>query len=307
MRIKTLIVGVCGIAALPLTGTSAAGASAAVVHQLPFPCGETWTGDSNDSSAHTGGYEIDFNGSYGDGNADMGRTVVASAAGKVIMSEYRTTDGFGNVVKIRHSDGSVSLYAHMKKRTVSPGANVAQGQQVGQVGNTSAKYKGIIAHLHYEQRTSSGKIVAAKFNGTTFGYSHQTLKSNNCQGGGGTPAPADPGKPSTGGGGNPYSAEQICGAGYKQIDSAPLGNQGRVVLLYSASTGQNCVTTLRNSGSGKAAVRAYLEVKGKARSTDAGSYQYYAGPVRAKALRTCVKWGGAIGSTAYDSPFEHCG
>ncbi|MFI6178683.1 M23 family metallopeptidase [Nonomuraea sp. NPDC051191] len=306
MRIKTLIVGVCGIAALPFAGTSAANASAAVVHQLPFPCGETWTGDSNDSSAHTAGYEIDFNGRYNDGNADLGRTVVASAAGKVIMSEYRTTDGFGNVVKIRHADGSVSLYAHMKSRAVSAGANVAQGQQIGQVGNTSAKYKGIIAHLHYEQRTSSGSIVAAKFNGSTFGYSHQTLTSKNC-GGGGTPAPGNPGKPTGGGSGNPYSAEQVCGAGFKQIGSAPLGSQGRVVLLYSASTGQNCVTTLRNSGSGKAAVRAYLEVKGKARTTDAGSYQYYAGPVRAKASRTCVKWGGAVGSAAYDSPFEHCG
>ncbi|GGT15375.1 M23 family metallopeptidase [Nonomuraea spiralis] len=304
MRIKTLIVGVCGIAALPFAGTSAASASAAVVHQLPFPCGETWTGDSNDSSAHTAGYEIDFNGTYNDGNADLGRKVVASAAGTVIMSEYRTTDGFGNVVKIRHADGSVSLYAHMKSRAVSAGASVAQGQQVGQVGNTSAKYKGIIAHLHYEQRTSSGSIVAAKFNGSTFGYSHQTLKSNNCGGGGGQPAPSNPGG---GGGSNPYSAEQVCGSGYKPIDSAPLGSAGRVVLLYSASTGQNCVTTLRSSGSGKAAVRAYLEVKGKARSTDAGSYQYYAGPVRAKAVRTCVKWGGAIGSTAYDSPFEHCG
>lgn len=302
MRMKTLIVGVCGIAALPLAGTSAASAAAATVHQLPFPCGETWTGDSNDSSAHTAGYEIDFNGSYNDGNADMGRTVVASAAGTVIMSEYRTADGFGNVVKIRHGDGSVSLYAHMKKRLVSAGANVAQGQKIGQVGNTSAKYKGIIAHLHYEQRTSSGKIVASRFNGSTFGYPHQTVKSNNCGGGGG-------GTPSSNGGGgsNPYSAEQVCGAGFKQIDSAPLGSQGRVVLLYSASNGQNCVTTLRKSGSGKAAVRAYLEVKGQARKTDAGSYQYYAGPVRAKAARTCVKWGGAIGSTAYDSPFEHCG
>ncbi|MEV7964900.1 hypothetical protein AB0O34_02835 [Sphaerisporangium sp. NPDC088356] len=30
-------------------------------------------------------------------------------------------------------------------------------------------------------------------------------------------------------------------------------------------------------------------------------------PVRASASNTCVKWGGKAGSSAYDSPFEHCG
>jgi hypothetical protein len=301
MRMKTLIVGICGIAALPFAGTSPASAAtstAGPTQQLPFPCGETWVGSSK-SFAHTGN-EIDFNAGSTDGNGDLGRTVVASAAGTVVMSEYRTTDGFGNVVKIRHSDGSVSLYAHLNSRTVSSGASVGQGQKIGTVGKSSAKYK-IVAHLHYEQRTSSGTIVPAKFNGATFRYPNQTLKSNNCGGGGS-------GTPSTGNSsGNPYSAERVCGAGYKQVDSASLGSQGRVVLLYSASTGQNCVTTLRSSGSGKAAVRTYLEVKGQARKADSGSYQYYAGPIRAKAAHTCVKWGGAIGSAAYDSPFEHCG
>ena len=41
--------------------------------------------------------------------------------------------------------------------------------------------------------------------------------------------------------------------------------------------------------------------------TDSGDFQYYAGPVRAKAAGVCVKWGGAIQDAAYDSPFEHCG
>ncbi|MFG1698281.1 M23 family metallopeptidase [Nonomuraea sp. NPDC049309] len=291
----------CATAVLPLLWTSPASASTAsagVTYQLPFPCGEKWVGSSK-SSAHTAGYEIDFNGSATDGDADLGRTVVAAAAGKVVMSEYRTTDGFGNVVKIQHSDGTVTLYAHLNSRSVAKGASVKQGQKIGTVGKTSAKYK-LAAHLHYELRTSAGKIIPATFNGTKFSYPNQTLTSKNCGGGGTTGQ-----KPATGG--NKYTATQVCGAGFKEIDSATLKGQGRVVLLYNASTGQNCVVTLRNNGSGKANMTAYLEVKGKKRQTDKGSFQYYAGPIRAAAKSTCVKWGGSIGSTKYDSPFEHCG
>lgn len=306
MRKKILIASACVTAALPLLWTTpasavstASAAAAGVTYQLPFPCGEKWVGSSK-SSAHTAGNEIDFNGSAGDGNGDLGRTVVAAAAGKVVMSEYRTTDGFGNVIKIQHSDGTVTLYAHLNARSVGKGASVKQGQKIGTVGKTSAKYS-LISHLHYEVRTSGGSIIPATFNGVRFKYPNQTVTSKNC-GGGSAPTTGN----KTGGGGNPYSAPQVCGSGFKQIDSASLGSQGRVALLYNASNGQNCVVALRNSGSGKASMTAYLEVKGKKRAIDKGSFQYYAGPVRAKALRTCVKWGGSIGSAKYDSPFEHC-
>lgn len=303
MRIKTLLAGLCGVAALSLGGVNAASASAVSagpMFQLPFPCGETWVGSSK-SPAHTAGYEVDFNGSAGDGNGDLGRTVVAAAAGTVVMSEFRTADGFGKVIKIRHSDGSVTLYAHLNDLLVSKGATVRQGQKIGTVGKTSKKYK-MLAHLHYEQRTSSGRIVPATFNGARFRYPNQTLTSKNCGGGQATTPP-----PATGGTKNPYSATQVCGSGFKQIDSAALGTLGRVVLLYSASSGQNCVVTLRNNVSGKVAMRAYLELKDQPRKTGAGSFQYYAGPIRAKAAHICIKWGGAIGSVRYDSPLEHCG
>jgi len=301
VRNKILLASACATAVLPLLWTSPASASTAsagVKYQLPFPCGEKWVGSSR-SSAHTAGYEIDFNGSATDGDADLGRTVVAAAAGKVVMSEYRTTDGFGNVVKIQHSDGTVTLYAHLNSRSVAKGATVKQGQKIGTVGKSSAKYT-MAAHLHYELRTSAGKIIPATFNGTRFSYPNQTLTSKNC--GGGSSGDSKPGT-----GGNKYTSTQVCGAGFKEIDSASLGNQGRVALLYKASTGQNCVVTLRKSTSGKATMSAYLEVKGKKRQTDKGSFQYYAGPIRAKALHTCVKWGGSIGNAKYDSPFEHCG
>ena len=83
--------------------------------------------------------------------------------------------------------------------------------------------------------------------------------------------------------------------------------QATVHLLYHAGTGSNCVVTLKESSVGaQTAVSAFLEVRGRGRSTDDGSFRYYAGPVRAEAAGTCVKWGGSAGGASYSSPFEHC-
>lgn len=111
---------------------------------------------------------------------------------------------------------------------------------------------------------------------------------------------------------NPYTAAQACGSGYQVIDSATLTGgdgqrKGRVFLLYHAGTGTNCVVTLKDTAVGaKSAASAYLEVQGRARSTDSGSFDYYAGPVKATAAGTCVKWGGSTGGVSYGSGFEHC-
>jgi len=115
----------------------------------------------------------------------------------------------------------------------------------------------------------------------------------------------------TGGGSaptNPYTPEGVCGSGYKVIDSAALGTAGTVHLLYNSASGDNCVATLKKTSLGKAsATSAYLEVQGGTRKTDSGDFAYYAGPIAASAAGTCVKWGGKVGTSAYDSPFEHCG
>ncbi|WP_424528141.1 M23 family metallopeptidase [Sphaerisporangium viridialbum] len=262
--------------------------------QLPFPCGQTWTGNSSASSAHQS-WEIDFNrGSTAD--ADLGDTVVAAAAGTVAISAHQgSTNGFGNLVKIDHGGGWSTYYAHLRVRSVSAGAQVSQGQKIGEVGNTSKPGNNISPHLHYEVRTTDtsypANIQKAVFNGSTFGYPVQTVTSNNCSGSN-----------------NPYSPEEVCGSGYSVIDSAALGSSGKVYLLYNTGNGYNCVTTIKSASVGTATTTsAYLEVQGKSRITDSGSFAYYAGPVRAAATNTCVKWGGKAGSSTYDSPFEHCG
>ncbi|MFE9958870.1 protein kinase [Micromonospora sp. NPDC005299] len=139
--------------------------------------------------------------------------------------------------------------------------------------------------------------------------------------GGGSPSAGEP-APTTGAPGptgstaapqkpNPYTAAQACGSGYQVIDSATLTaggvRKGRVYLLYSTASSANCVVTLKDTDVGRATtVTAYLEVQGKARHTESGGYQYYAGPVRATAAGVCVKWGGSAGGASYASPFEHC-
>ena len=118
--------------------------------------------------------------------------------------------------------------------------------------------------------------------------------------------------PTTTGETNPYKPADICGSGYSVIDKQPLTTaagvkRGVVYLLYAAD-GSNCVVTVKNNTlDQKTAMSAYLEVKGGAKQTDKGTFQYYAGPVRAAADGICVKWGGTIGGLSYQSAFEHCG
>ncbi|MEV6868747.1 M23 family metallopeptidase [Streptosporangium subroseum] len=264
--------------------------------QVPFPCGQTWSGNKA-SGAHTS-WEIDF--SRAGAAADLGDTVVASAAGTVAVSANQgSVNGFGNLVKIDHGGGWTTFYAHLRVRSVSAGTRVSAGQKIGEVGNTTKPGASLAAHLHFEVRTSGtypANVQKAVFNGVPFGYPKQSVTSKNCGGGGG------------GGGTNPYSPEKICGSGYTVIDSAALGSAGKAYLLYNKTNGRNCVTTVKSASLGKAsAVSAYLEVQGKSRVTDAGNFDYYAGPVTAAGAKKCVKWGGKVGATVYDSVFEHCG
>ncbi|GAB3966463.1 serine/threonine-protein kinase [Plantactinospora veratri] len=131
-------------------------------------------------------------------------------------------------------------------------------------------------------------------------------------GGGGRPAPG-PSTTRPAPEKNPHTPGKVCGGGYRVVDSATLtGPNGaqlaRVYLLYNDNNGNNCTVALKTSSVGVASqVSAYLEVQGASRRTDSGAYEYYAGPVRAKAAGVCVRWGGSAGGASYNSSFEHCG
>ncbi|MFB7663529.1 hypothetical protein ACFC1R_06195 [Kitasatospora sp. NPDC056138] len=125
------------------------------------------------------------------------------------------------------------------------------------------------------------------------------------------PAPASSGSPSpksppSKAAANPYSAGQLCGSGYKVIDSHSLGGAS-VYLLFNSATGTNCVATLADQIRGPVPMNATLTVQGGGAASDPGTFTEYAGPVTEHASNTCVKWGGSYQGNAWTSGWSHCG
>ncbi len=78
--------------------------------------------------------------------APVGTPVVAAADG-VIISAGWNSGGYGNMVEIRHPDGSVTLYAHNSRIVVREGQQVTQGQQIADMGSTGYSTG---PHSHFE-------------------------------------------------------------------------------------------------------------------------------------------------------------
>ena len=74
----------------------------------------------------------------------MGKEVVAAADGLVVEAEYNTNDG--NIVKIDHSHGLSTAYAHLARLAVKQGVRIKRGDLVGYVGDTG---RSTGSHLHY--------------------------------------------------------------------------------------------------------------------------------------------------------------
>ena len=91
---------------------------------------------------HTG---IDLAGPYGSPIRSVG-------AGEVI--EAGRESGYGYMVKVRLTDGTVTYYAHMSKIVVYSG-KVAAGQIIGKEGNTGHSTG---PHLHFEVRIDGRPI-----------------------------------------------------------------------------------------------------------------------------------------------------
>jgi murein DD-endopeptidase MepM/ murein hydrolase activator NlpD len=66
--------------------------------------------------------------------ARAGTPVQAVGAGKVISAGY--SGGNGRMIRIRHSGGYETMYLHLSRIAVRPGAKVGQGQVIGYVGST---------------------------------------------------------------------------------------------------------------------------------------------------------------------------
>jgi len=88
-----------------------------------------------------------------DFGARRGTPILAVNFGKVIFSGRM--GGYGKVVKIKHRNGYVSLYAHQSRIRVKRGQYVKRGQIIGYVGNTGISTG---PHLHFGLR-KRGKWV----------------------------------------------------------------------------------------------------------------------------------------------------
>lgn len=85
--------------------------------------------------------------------APGGTKILAAKSGVVTTSTYNSS--YGNYVVVSHSDGTSTLYAHMRQRAVSKGQTVSQGQVVGYVGTTGSSTGN---HLHFEIRVNGSRV-----------------------------------------------------------------------------------------------------------------------------------------------------
>jgi murein DD-endopeptidase MepM/ murein hydrolase activator NlpD len=91
--------------------------------------------------------------------APQGTPVRAAGAGRVRFRGVQ--GGYGNVIEIDHGSGIVTVYGHLSRiaPAVRPGARVAQGQMIGNVGMTGLATG---PHLHYEYRVNGTFVDPAR-------------------------------------------------------------------------------------------------------------------------------------------------
>lgn len=93
------------------------------------------------------------------GNGYTADNIIAHSNGVVtsVRVDYKKTDksgtSYGNYIKIKHSNGMYTLYAHLKYGSVKvkKGDKVTKGQVIGYMGATG---RATGAHLHFEVRNN---------------------------------------------------------------------------------------------------------------------------------------------------------
>lgn len=94
-----------------------------------------------------------------DFTADIGTEVYATGDG-VVQKSTNDGWGYGNHVIISHGFGYTTLYGHLSRIAVRPGAKIKRGQIIGYVGSTG---RSTGPHLHYEVRKNGNPINPAFF------------------------------------------------------------------------------------------------------------------------------------------------
>jgi Peptidase family M23 len=241
MRLRWLGVLGTGIvmAGVLLPATSAV---AAPTFKVPFPCGQTWSGQTR--TTHSPANAIDFN-----RTDDLGDPVVASAPGTVVTVRNLGDTSYGRYVVVDHGGGYASYYAHLSSFSATVGEHVGYGEVIGYVGS-SGNSSG--PHLHYEQR-SGGSAIQVRFNGTLALYwgTRNYTSDNGCGGYAATVNTA----------GDPLTVRSGPGTGYAAVGSVA---DGQTVLISCQTSGSVVTGTYGTSsiwdriGSGRYVSDAYV-------------------------------------------------
>lgn len=93
-------------------------------------------------------------------SATTGSTVIAAAAGEVVISTYSYSAG--NYIMINHGSGVFTIYMHLSKKIADVGQEVSQGQKIGEVGSTGYATG---PHLHFGIRKNGSYVNPLTFVG----------------------------------------------------------------------------------------------------------------------------------------------
>jgi hypothetical protein len=156
-------------AALGLVVAVPAYAVPATGFQMPFPCGQEWTGSTRASHSPSS-KAVDWN-----RPDDLGDQVVSAAPGVVTTAEPKGKSGYGHYVRVEHENGENTIYAHLTTVVVKVGQRLDQGALLGAVGETG---NATGPHLHFEERSSAG-VIAPFFDAVKFVFG-STQASRNC-------------------------------------------------------------------------------------------------------------------------------
>jgi hypothetical protein len=162
-----LLAGLIAVGGLP--GTARAASTDGPDFEMPFPCGDTWTGSSRASHSPSA-LSIDWNRAD-----DLGAPMMAAAPGVVSKVADLGSRSYGRYVVVDHGGGRSTVYAHLQSIWTSQGQAVDQGTLIGQVGSTGGSTG---PHLHFEERRD-GTVQRSYFHRSLFTMG-RTLSSQMC-------------------------------------------------------------------------------------------------------------------------------
>lgn len=139
LRLLAVAASAGGLIATAVAVTPAAAQPAAAAYQASCPT------DAQISQGYHEGHDgVDL------ANA-LGTPIFAAGPGTV--TESGEASGYGQWVRIKHDDGSVTEYGHMYERFVAVGDTVTGGQKIASMGSEGQSTG---PHLHFEVHLDGG-------------------------------------------------------------------------------------------------------------------------------------------------------